>query len=400
MNLDLIRKLQLSIFTATWFWLVPVSLTASEPLNLAATKIVNEVKNHLQELSQTSIRIGKFTSALDPHDETYGRRIVLELKKVFEILEIGVDDSAAQTVEGTYSIDAGQKVILVQARITERRGKAARAFSVSFARQENEAAAVQTVQSIEPETEASLANGLDTAIVREVKSLKTQEIEEPGELLFAAGETTDGSVSIQDNYLVLNGRLGVRLKEIHPQENRSSPHFHGSIVKPSIQAPHFLLRQNASYCIELKNFKDDVHLATKILFDGVDTTIFSKEDADRGRMLWVVPMKKNVAVYGWYHTDQESTAFRMVRDEESVAKQFDALLHKGKIQVNIYAAWDPTQKNKVPREFQDLDSRSAAGQGAAILNQIKRVKLEVGTLLGEIMVEYAVAEGNSPLVVK
>lgn len=400
MNLDLIRKLQLGLFTATWLWLVPMSLTASEPLNLAATKIVNEVKNHLLEISQTSIRIGKFTSSHDPQDDTYGRRIAVELKKVFEIVKIGVDDTAAQTVEGTYAIDANQKVILVHSRITERRGKAVRAFSVSFEGQENEAAPVQTVQSIEPVTEASLANGLDAAIIREVKSLETQEIKEPGELLFAAGETTDGSISIQDNYLVYNGRLGVRLKEIHPQEKRSSPHFHGSIVKPSLRAPHFLLRQNASYCIELKNFKDDVHLATKILFDGVDTTIFSKDSANSGRILWVVPMKKNVAVYGWYHTDQESKAFRMVKDKESVAQQFDALLHKGKIQVNIYAAWDPTQKNHVPKEFQDLSSRSAAGQGDAILSQIQRVKLDVGTLLGEIMVEYAVAEGNSPLVVK
>jgi hypothetical protein len=387
--------------------LLPNLSSASEPLSLAAAGIAESVQAHLVEESLSGIKIGKFVPASESEIDAYGTRIAIALQKELELFKVKVDPNAKQIIEGRYSIDKESKAIKVNAQISKVTGKRVQAFPFELV-----SASEKEPDSQKTLSESAAKDSLDAAIENEVTELLPQTIKDPGELLFVSGKTSvlpenesldsilaatnilDESTEkfcIQDGFLVLERMgVGIRLHEIHPDQERDSPNFYGRVVLPSsIEAPHFYLRKNAHYSIELKNYRDNIDLATKVLFDGIDTTVFSEAEADREKLLWLVPSKKSVAVYGWFRNTESSDAFQMVTDERSVAHQFGVHSNRGTIQLNVFAAWDPSRDKEIPAVFKRVGTRTAAGQGSVIKNSVQRVKVKTGVLLGQLMVEYA-----------
>lgn len=387
--------------------LLPNLSTASEPLSLAVAGIAESVQAHLVEESLSSIKIGRFIPASESESDAYGTRIAIALQKELELFNVKVEPTAKQIIEGRYSVDKETKAIKVNAHIAKVSGKRVQAFPFELV-----STSMKDPGSPKNPDADAVRDSLDTAIENEVTALLPQTIKDPGELLFATGKTSvlpendsldsilaatnilDESTEkfcIQDGFLVLERMgIGIRLHEIHPDQERESPNFYGRVVQPSsTEAPHFHLRKNAFYSIELRNYRDEIDLATKVLFDGIDTTVFSEAESDREKLLWLVPSKRNVAVYGWFRTTERSDAFQIVPDEESVAHQMGVHSNRGTIQLNVFAAWDAARDGAIPSVFKRVGTRTAAGQGVSIANSIKRVKVKTGVLLGQLMVEYA-----------
>lgn len=387
--------------------LLPNLCSASEPLSLAVAGIAESVQAHLVEESLASIKIGKFVPASDSESDAYGTRIAIALQKELELFKVKVDPNAKQIIEGRYSVDQESKAIKVNAQISKVSGKKVQAFPFELI-----STPVKEANTQKASVESAVDDSLDSAIENEVTKLLPQTIQDPGELLFVSGKTSvlpenesldsifaatnilDESTEklcIQDGFLVLERMgIGIRLHEIHPEQERDSPNFYGRVVLPSsVEAPHFYLRKNAHYSIELKNYRKEIDLATKVLFDGIDTTVFSEAESDREKLLWLVPSKRSVAVYGWFRNTESSDAFQMVSDERSVAHQFGVRSNRGTIQLNVFAAWDPSRDKEIPADFKKVGTRTAAGQGVGIKNSVQRVRVKTGILLGQLMVEYA-----------
>jgi len=386
--------------------LTPTALRANESLAVVAGGFAEAVNTHLAETNQKVIKIGKFTAIHDPHSNTYGTRIAIALEEELKKFQITVAETAKQTIEGTFSVDTEAKAIKVKAAIVQVSGKSEQSFSVHLGLKSPDEPSELTPLTMPTETAAAVTipeESSDVVLDRVVSQLGEAEVKDEGEVLFADGETFGGSVKLdkQEDYLVFGERLGVRLREIDPTAARTSPNFLKARVKPlSTKAPHLRLRKDAYYIIELKNYKNDIDLATKILFDGIDTTALSEDIASKEKLLWLAPMKKSVAVYGWHRTDEFSDAFQIVPDEQSVAHRFGSLSHTGRIQINVYAAWDQTKKDAVPAEFKVNGTNRAVGQGVRFANQVKRVKTEFGALLGELVIEYVDDTQPSRLVKK
>lgn len=407
--------------TITRFWaiatlgLLPQVSSASEPLSLAAAGIAESVQAHLVDESLVSIKIGKFVPASESESDAYGTRIAIALQKELELFNVKIDPDAKQIIEGRYFVDQESKAIKVNAQISKITGKRIQAFPFELvSTSANETDAQKTSD------ESAAKENLDAAVANEVTELLPQTIQDPGELLFVSGKTSvlpenesldsvfaatnilDESTEklcIQDGFLVLERMgIGIRLHEIHPDQERESPNFYGRVVLPaSIEAPHFYLRKNAHYSIELRNYRENIDLATKVLFDGIDTTVFSDAESDREKLLWLVPSKRSVAVYGWFRNTEYSDAFQMVTEEKGVAHQFGVRSNRGTIQLNVFAAWDPSRDKEIPAVFKRVGTRAAAGKGVGIKNAVQRTKIKTGVLLGQLMVEYA---EEAPLAAK
>jgi hypothetical protein len=288
------------LFPSAMLCLIPTALEANESLAVVAGGFAEAVDTHLRETNQGRIiKIGKFTAAHDPHSNVYGTRIAIALKEELNRFQIQVDDSAKQTIEGTFSVEADTKVVKVKAAIVQPSGKSEQVLPLELNIKDQDEASQPTSPIVPSEPADALTIPDDSSrtkrLDRVVKQLEEAEVKDEGEVLFADGATTfGGSVKLdkQEDYLVFGERLGVRLREINPTEARTSPNFLKARVKPSTNAPHLRLRKDACYIIELRNYKNDVDLATKILFDGIDTTAFSEDQASKEKLLWMVPMKK------------------------------------------------------------------------------------------------------------
>ncbi len=400
------KKHAIHILSFTVMIFMTTVCKAGEALSFAMAGIVEDVKIHMESGGQSTINIGSFSAQSGLASDTYGKRIAIELRAEFEAAGIKVDAASLQTIEGNFSINPESGAIEVNAKVVEKNGKTIQAIRFSG----KVAQDVVNTQSNKSGVEfVSVAAGVQTP--ERVTAIATKTIKDESELLIAAEKTvvlreneslesilaqvedvdlTDEAMMIRGNYLVLERLgIGIRFQEINPKEYRDSPNFYGALVPPrSTTAPHFRLNEDKSYIIQMKNFRKDVDLATKILFDGIDTTVFSDSESDRERLLWIVPMQKNVAVYGWFRNTEQSDAFQLVPDVDSVAHQFGVDSKKGTIQLNVFAAWDPVRKDSIPKEFKRLVSRAAVGQGVGIANSVKKIKIETGILLGQLLVQY------------
>lgn len=382
---------------------------AQKTLPETMSLLAENVNKHLSGTNSSSIRIGDFQDKVREKDGTYSSRLRVELHKQLEAQGVRIDQEANHVIEGEFTLNRKTGGISIYSRILDKNGLNQQVISTLG----NDPQPDETEQIVRSEPTTNPTQ------IGEIVELQTETILDPGETLFQSDNTTildrskpvtpesvlthlnldgvdDGFLLHNDFLLQKELGLGVRLQEIVVPNIQGQPDAQlRAIVPPvSLQSPQFRLHEAKCYIVLFRNYRMDVDLAIRLLFDGVDSTALSESPSIRQNRLWIIPRGKEVAVYGWYINDNETDAFRIVPDPESIAFLYRETAHLGSIQVQAYAAWDRTIAHAIPPEFKVPSARGVA-QGPRFHVHIPKANHDIGKLLGHIMVKYE-TEPNLP----
>lgn len=369
-----------------------------DTLKSTMEELVADIDLHLGD-GVRKIRIGEFKSESNATRDVYGRRLSTELQAQLKAKTIEISEDAGQTVQGTYRIDQESGAIELNCRIVTSRGQSLQALTTTGKDEEffqddpdRPLVAVPNAtpgkdlkpKKVRAASETLLALQSPIVLDLDVPETPARIVEQittaaPDQNLFV----------IKDGYLVMKDvNLGIRLQEYNPKiKDRNSPSFLGATVTPRKIYPFFRLHEGKSYMIELKNFRTDIDLGVKVLFDGIDSTALSFSANDRERLLWIVAKQSNVGVYGWYRDESRTDAFEINPEEQSLAYQMRTTASIGKIQVIAYAAWDKKLNASIPGEFRRPNTRGV-GQGEQLNLEIRKLDMEIGRLMGQLVVDY------------
>lgn len=406
-NMCIIRNCRTFVVQVTAATLILVGnsqVFGGDTLQSTIAELVADIDVHLGD-EVRKIKIGEFKSEKTSNIDVYSRRLATELQTQlkFNSKPVEISDSADQMILGTYRIDEKTGAIEIQSRIVKGNGSSVQALTTIGADKEflevAPTATTASAQNVPAEKNLSpkiLTNSTETLIASQRPKAIDLGIPETIANInkqIATAALDPDIFEIRGGYLVMKDvDLGICLQEINPHVERDSPNFFGARITPRKDYPYFLLHEDKSYIIELKNFRTDIDLAVKVLFDGIDSFALSTSKEDRERWILVVPKQTSQGVYGWYKDESTKDAFRIVPDDQSLAHQMRTTANIGKIQVVVFAAWDRKLTAKIPVNFLKPRARGV-GQGQSINAETKKLDTEIGRLMGQLIVDY----GTEPL---
>lgn len=368
-----------------------------DTLKSTMEELVADIDLHLGD-GVRKIRIGEFKSELNANPDKYGIRLSTELQAQLKAKTIEISEDADQTVQGTYRIDQKSGAIELTCRIVTSRGQSLQALTTTGKDEEffqddpdRPLVAVPTAtpgKDLKPKkllaaSETLLASPSPIVLDLDVPETPAKIVEQ-----ITTAEPDQNLFIIKDGYLVMKDvNLGIRLQEINPKEDRDSPNFRGATVTPRTIYPFFRLHEGKFYMIELKNFRTDIDLGVKVLFDGIDSTALSFSEKERDRLLPIVPKQQIVGIYGWYKDESKMDAFRIFLDEQSLAYQMRTTASIGKIQLIVYAAWEKKLASSISPKFLRPKTRGV-GVGETMNIITEKADVEIGRLMGQLVVDY------------
>lgn len=361
------------------------TLNASEPLRESLSDVAVQVRKVLELENAESVAIGLFTPANAEGIASYGRRIAEFLRLELEHQMVSVPQKANLRIKGEYLLDSDTGTISISLDIVDSKGNTVSSIATGAI----------NAKLLETEVRDSAEIILVSSTSMAVTPSQNREVERVVEKL-KQPESED--LKVDDGFLILSGLgLGIRLREIDRGET-------GKVVNAiSSTPPHFRLKQDRSYAIELKSFRNDIDFNNKVLFDGIDTFVLSEDEARRidprtARRIpvyeyWALQRSTSQFIPGWFRNLREVNAFQIVPDEKSVAHRLGAPQGIGTIQVVASAAWPvgATVDPKFRKPFlPGANAKGGAGAGALINVNLKPVQMETGVLLGAITAQYEV----------
>jgi hypothetical protein len=387
----------LRLTSATFLLVGNYAVHGGDTLKSTISELVGDIEGHLGDEGR-KIKIGEFKSEGNSNIDVYSRRLATELQTQLGAKD-RISEDADQMIQGTYRIDPKSGAIEIRSRIVTGSGRALQALVANgkdgeFLQADPDRSLV-AVPNATPDKDLKpkkLRAASETLLALQSPIVLDLDVPETParivEQITTAGPDQN-LFMIKDGYLVMKDvNLGIRLQEINPQiQDRGSPSFLGATVTPRKIYPFFRLHEGKSYMIELKNFRTDIDLGVKVLFDGIDSTALSFSENDRERLLWIVSKQSNVGVYGWYRDESTTDAFQINPEEQSLAYQMRTTASIGKIQVIVYAAWDKKLNASIPLEFLRPNTRGV-GQGEKLNLEIRKLDMEIGRLMGQMVVDY------------